>query len=185
MGYNCFMEYKRYYVKNAMVFLTIVTAKRCPFLLNHVELIKKSLYTAKFKFKFEIFALVILPEHIHLIIKSSIQDDYPGIVKAFKSYFSRNFDVKNISNYVLPPSKAKKGEKNIWQSRYWAHVILDENDLYKHLDYVHYNPIKHGHVDKAKDWKYSTFHKFVKLGYYEDNWCNFDNSNKIDALDFE
>ena len=60
-----------------------------------------------------------------------------------------------------------------------------EQDFYRHLDYIHYNPIKHNLVKSSKDYKYTTFEKFVKLGLYEENWCNFENKNKIADLDFE
>ena len=85
----------------------------------------------------------------------------------------------------MSESKIKKGEKGIWQRRYWEHTIRNENDLYKHLDYIHFNPIKHNLVVSLKDYKYSTFEKFVKLGFYDENWCNFDDKNKIANLDFE
>ena len=77
-------------------------------------------------------------------------------------------------------SRVARRESTIWQRRYWEHTIRDKNDLYKHLDYIHYNPIKHGYVKSAKDWKYSSFNKFVKMNYYEPNWCNFE--DKYDIL---
>ena len=72
-----------------------------------------------------------------------------------------------------------------WQRKYYDHIIRNENDFYKHLDYIHYNPIKHDYVKKAKDWKYSSFKKFVRMGYYDENWCNFADTNKIEDLHFE
>ena len=72
-----------------------------------------------------------------------------------------------------------------WQRKYYDHILRNENDFYKHLDYIHYNPIKHDYVKKAKDWKYSSFKKFVRMGYYDENWCNFEDKNDIKKLDFE
>ena len=73
---------------------------------------------------------------------------------------------------MFSESRKQKGENNIWQRRYWEHTILTKEDLYKHLDYILYNPVKHGYVLSAKDWKYSSFFKFVKNGYYDENWGN-------------
>ncbi len=69
----------------------------------------------------------------------------------------------------------------MWQNRYWEHTLINEDDLNKHLDYIHYNPVKHGYVESVKDWKYSSFHKFVKNSLYDLNWGNnTDISNIID-----
>ena len=99
-----------------------------------------------------------------------------------KYYFSKYINVEKIS---LSESKIKKGEKGVWQRRYWEHTIRNEQDFYRHLDYIHYNPIKHNLVKSLKDYKYTTFEKFVKLGFYEENWCNFEDKNKIADLNFE
>ena len=79
----------------------------------------------------------------------------------------------------------RKGERKIWQSRYYDHVIRDENDLYRHLDYIHYNPIKHDYVKKVANYPYSSFEKFVKIGYYDKDWCNLEDKNKINELNYE
>ena len=77
-----------------------------------------------------------------------------------------------------------KGEKDIWQRRYWEHTIVDKQDLYKHNDYIHFNPMKHYKIF-PKDWPHSSFKKYVQSGYYEINWCNFDDKYKINKLDYE
>ena len=86
---------------------------------------------------------------------------------------------KNLSQSAL-----KRGEKGIWQRRYYDHIIRNENDLWKHVDYIHYNSVKHYDIS-PKDWKYSSFHKFVKNNYYELNWCNVDDKHNIKELDIE
>ena len=164
-----------------MVFMTIVTYIRMPILLNFIDLIKESIKYSKTKTEFNIEAIVILKDHIHIIISPKEIDAYPNIVKYFKTYFSRhiNFDNPNLSE-----GKKYKKEKGIWQSRYWAHIILNEKDLYKHIDYIHFNSMKHYNI-LPKDWKYSSFKKFVILGYYDENWCNYNDRNKICDLNFE
>ena len=175
------MNYKRYFIPNSMVFLTIVTYNRHPILLEHINLIKDSLKYTKTKIKFSIIAIVILKDHLHIILKPNNIEDYPNIVKYFKTYFSRQIDITNTD---LPVGKKHKNEKGIWQSRYWAHVILDDNDLQKHIDYIHYNPMKHYNI-APKDWNYSSFVKFVNNNLYDINWCNYDDKNQILELDFE
>ena len=84
----------------------------------------------------------------------------------------------------MTEGKKHKKEKGVWQSRYWAHIILDENDLNKHIDYIHFNPMKHYNV-APKDWEYSSFKKYVNNKFYDINWCNFDDKYKISELDLE
>lgn len=70
----------------------------------------------------------------------------------------------------MTDSKIKHRETTIWQRRFWEHQIRDEEDYNNHLDYIHYNPVKHGWVKQVKDWPYSTFHNSVKKGFYPDSW---------------
>lgn len=72
----------------------------------------------------------------------------------------------------MSPSKLKRKESTIWQRRFWEHQIRDERDYQKHMDYIHYNPVKHGLVNKVADWPYSTFHRYVRLGVYEADWAS-------------
>ena len=119
-----------------------------------------------------------------MIIKPYEIKDYPKIIQQLKRYFSQNIDKSNLSNYTLTSGNIKRKESDIWQRRYWEHTIIDEKDLNKHLDYIHYNPTRHYNIS-PKDWKYSSFHKFVKQGFYNDDWCNFDNKHNINDLNYE
>lgn len=81
-------------------------------------------------------------------------------------------------------SREKRHEAAIWQRRFWEHTILDEDDFEAHLDYIHYNPIKHGLVERAADWKWSSFHKYVQEGLYDINWCGGD-EGRIQGFTFD
>ena len=70
----------------------------------------------------------------------------------------------------ISPSRSEKGERGIWQRRFWEHTLRDENDVARHVDYIHFNPVKHGHVTRVKDWPYSSFHRMVKVGEYPEDW---------------
>ena len=175
------MNYKRYFVQNSMVFITIVTYNRNPFLLENIDLIKDSFLYAKSHFKFKIEAITLLKDHLHLILNVNNIQDYPNIIKYFKSFFSRHI---NIENRNIPSGKKHKREKGVWQSRYWAHIILDKNDLHKHIDYIHYNSTKHYNI-APKDWAFSSFKTYVNQGFYDIDWCNLGDKYNISQLILE
>ena len=161
------MNYRRAHIENSKIFITIVTSRRRPILIENIDLLRNSFKQAKEKLKFEIDAIVILPDHLHMIIQPEDNKTYPEIIKRIK--------VNEESE-----SRKNKNEKDIWQRRYWEHTITDERDLCSCIDYIHYNPVKHGLVKQAKEWKYSTFEKYVKQGLYNENWCDFNEDKEID-----
>ena len=167
------MNYRRLYLENSLVFITIVTDKRIPLLLQNTDLLYLSLFSVLKFYKFRLIAYSILPEHIHVIIKPEKIYSYPKIIKSFKYSFTKNVGLVN-------PTYNK-----VWQNRYWVHTIRDEEDLKTHLDYIHYNPVKHKLVDNIRDLQYSSFHKFVKRGFYENNWGSSKDIENIKDLDFE
>lgn len=177
------MNYRRAFIENSKIFITMVTSKRRPLLINNIELLRKAYKQTKNKFSFEIESIVVLPDHIHMIIFPQQIKKYPEIIKCIKTYFSRNIDETTLDDYELTQSKKDKKEKDIWQRRYWEHTITDENDLKEHIDYIHYNPIKHGYVKQAKEWKYSTFNKYVEMGLYDENWCDFNEYSGVNIYE--
>lgn len=92
--------------------------------------------------------------------------DFPVRWYLIKSAFSRALPPDEYRS----PSRVRKGERGIWQRRYWEHTIRDEGDYQRHFDYIHYNPVKHGHVKRVADWPYSTFHRYVRQGFYPEEW---------------
>jgi len=179
------MYYRRAFIENSYVFITVVTSKRRHILVKNINLLRKSIKNAKRFHLFEIYSAVILPDHFHIIIKPENIYEYPQIIKLIKSYFSKNIDILSINNYELSKSQQNKKEKDIWQRRYWEHTIKDEQDLYRHFDYIHYNPVKHGYVKNVKDWKYSSFHKFVKKEFYTEHWGCGEEVKSIENLFIE
>lgn len=165
-------EYRRLKLPNHPVFITIVTFNRNPILIKNIQLLRESFKAAKQKHDFEIFASVVLPDHMHLILNLDHKSDYSSIISLIKASFSRNIDEQKLLNIKekLTASKIRKREKGVWQRRFIEHTIRDEEDLYNHLNYIHYNPVKHGAVKHVKDWDYSSFQKFVKQNWYEIDW---------------
>ena len=179
------MNYRRLFIPNSLIFVTIVTSKRRPILIQNIKLLRESFKRAVINYNCKIIAICVLPEHIHFIINPYEISDYPFFIKQFKTYFSKNIDISKLENYELSKSNISKKERDVWQRRYFEHTIISETDLYKHFDYIHFNPVKHGLVTKVKDWEYSSFYQFVKNNYYSIDWCNFEDKNKIFELNYE
>lgn len=165
------MQYRRLYIKGGTYFFTLVTYNRKPIFSSvaAVQLLSTALtYTAS-RMPFETVAYVILPDHLHYIFTLPIESsDFSTRWRLIKSHFTRQWCKEgSISNH---PSRIKKGELDVWQRRFWEHLIRDETDLARHIEYIHYNPVKHGFVNAAMEWKYSSFMDFVRDGMYPSNW---------------
>ena len=178
------MNYKRLYIPNSIIFITIVTSKRRNILIKNIELLKFSIQNAHKYYNFKIYAICVLNDHVHLLIKPDNINEFSKIILLIKRTFSKKLDINTITDYKPSESNIKRKERDIWQRRFWEHTIRNEEDLYRHIDYIHYNPMKHYQI-VPKDWKYSTFNKFVKNGYYETDWCNFEDKYKIADLNYE
>ncbi|WP_375209475.1 REP-associated tyrosine transposase [Hyphomonas jannaschiana] len=154
-------EYRRLFVPGGTYFFTLnLRDRRSDLLVRHVDLLRESWREVSRARPFETLAAVILPDHMHMVVSLPESDaDYPARLRLLKSGFTRRLpeDAK---------SEGRKGERNVWQRRYWEHAIRDEADLEAHVNYVHYNPVKHGHVAEMDDWPYSTWHRRkAELGF--------------------
>ena len=177
-------NYKRYFINSKnLVFITFVTYNRREILIPNIAVLRNSFKYAKTKYNFEIVAISVLKEHCHVIIFAENASDIPQIIRTIKFNLSVNAPEKYICK-DLSESAIRRGEKGIWQRRYYDHIIRNEEDLYRHIDYIHYNPMKHYQIS-PKDWRYSSFNKFVAKGYYEKDWCNFEDKYRIYDLDYE
>ena len=164
------MSYRRNYSTGGTYFLTLCLADRSASLLtDYINELRDAYRKVHHKQPFVVEAMVILPDHIHALWTLPKDDsDYPNRVRLLKGNFSRQ-----LSKQLRQPrnkSQRKKGELGIWQRRYWEHTIQDEADFNQHMDYIHYNPVKHGLVNNVVEWPYSTFHREVKRGHYRIDW---------------
>ncbi|WP_323373186.1 REP-associated tyrosine transposase [Marinicella gelatinilytica] len=164
------MQYRRANITGACYFFTINLADRRSYLLvMKFDVLRDVINQVKHKHPFKLDAKVIMPEHFHIMMTLPENDnDYPKRIMLIKSGFSKKIPKTERIN----PSRLRKRERGIWQRRYWEHLIRDEDDYQKHVDYIHYNPVKHGHAQKPSDWAYSTIHKYIDLGIYDKNWGN-------------
>nr|WP_281167369.1 transposase [Rudaea cellulosilytica] len=137
-------------------------------LVDRIDDLRASVRLVKQRHPFEIVAWIVLPEHLHAIWTLPQDDaDYSTRWALIKAGFSRRIE----RSEVISPSRRAKGERGLWQRRFWEHQIRDGIDLQRHVDYVHFNPVKHGHALRAADWRYSSIHRYVRLGDLPGDWA--------------
>lgn len=168
------MRYRRAYVQGASYFFTVNLAERNLHLLTeHIGLLRDSFRMVKAAHPFIIDAIVIMPNHLHTIWTLPVGDsDFSTRWGLIKAGFSR----KLPSTERVSKSRRSKGERGIWQRRFWEHLIIDDDDYQHHVDYIHYNPVKHGFVKNVFDWPYSSFHHCVSLGLLSMDWTGTESS---------
>jgi REP-associated tyrosine transposase len=149
-------NYRRFYLSSTPVFITVVTQGRKRWLTHHTDLILHSMKSVKQYHSFRHIAHVILPDHIHWIFEPKNKKDFSIIMAAFKRDVT--WSLKSVAI----------NEK--WQKRFYDHVIRDDEDLKRHLDYIHYNPVKHGLVEDPFEYQYSSIHEWKKRGVYLNGW---------------
>ena len=121
---------------------------------------------------FDVDAMVVLPDHLHCIWSLPEGDaDFATRWRLIKTWFTKHYDPALRTTPNQDQSvKWKKAQQPLWQHRYWEHALRDEPDRARHIDYIHFNPVKHGLVTSAKEWPYSSFHRYVKSGLYPPDW---------------
>ncbi len=181
-------EYRRLLVPGASYFFTQVTYQRIPWLCTEVarNTLREAINYVRELRPFSIDAIVLLPDHLHCIWTLPEGDsDFSTRWRLIKKYVTRNAkDCLEISTEISL-SRQKRQERNLWQRRFWEHLIRDDEDYEKHCDYIHYNPVKHRLCNAPKDWKYSSFHRFVTQGSYSQDWGSEPILNFPDNIGYE
>ncbi len=184
------MRYRRAYVNGGTYFFTVVTYNRNRIFsrTENIELLRQAFRKIIKRHPFRIDAFVLLPEHLHCIWTLPQGDaDFSTRWRLIKSHFSRQFDFvgwveeRNPTRNPNFASRLRKNEKPIWQRRFWEHLIRTQDDLRRHVEYIHYNPVRHGLVKAPRDWNYSSFHRYVHKQMYDINW-GADNKIEFDAV---
>ena len=141
---------------------------RPPLAPADIELLRNAFRDVKVAHPFTVEATVVLPDHLHALWTLPEGDaDFATRWRLIKAGFSRALP----RGERVSSSRAGKGERGIWQRRYWEHTLRDERDFERHVDYIHFNPVKHGHVSRVSDWPHSTFPRMVRLGIYPQDWA--------------
>jgi putative transposase len=166
-------NYRRAYCPGATYFFTVVTYRRQPIFHDEMarQLLRDAILKTRQNYPFTIDAWVLLPDHLHCIWTLPEHDhDFSIRWNLIKSTFSKSAKPNYHNPQWMNSSKQKHRETTIWQRRFWEHLIQNDDDFTKHFDYIHYNPVKHGYVQRVCDWHYSTFHRYVKTGIYPQDW---------------
>jgi putative transposase len=166
-------EYRRMDLPGGTFFLTLVTHRWQRLFRSEfaVENLRTALQWTKQRNPFEVLGAVVLPEHIHFLWTLPPGDsDFSTRVSLFKRMVSTSMAPTLDSSSAASPSRRMKREREIWQRRFWEHTIRGTRDLELHLDYIHYNPVKHGHATCPHKWASSSFQRWVRAGMYEMNW---------------
>jgi len=154
-------------VAGGTYFFTVVTYKRQPVFNNSLarRLLRVAWLDVSQRFPFSTDAVCLLPDHLHCILTLPPDDfNYPIRLREIKRLFTRAYRTEKEGHFKKSVSRIKRSEATIWQRRYWEHTIRDENDLNHHLNYIHYNPVKHEYVQSVSDWPWSSFHPLCWIG---------------------
>ena len=163
------MQYRRTFVPGGTYFFTVITALRRRLFCNGgtIDLVRQAFHHVNVQRPFTVNAMVVLPDHLHCIwTLPTADDDYPTRWRLIKTWVTKHYPLgwpqASMSSSRLDPA--------VWQARYWEHLIRNEEDYRQHVEYIHYNPVKHGHVPRPWDWPYSSFRQYVRAGLYPREW---------------
>jgi putative transposase len=162
-------NYRRTFVPGGTWFFTVAIAdRRAALLTERIDALSHAFRVVRAWRPFAMPAFVVLPDHLHCLWSLPEGDaDFPARWNRIKGEFSRSVDDRGYRS----TSRISKRERAIWQRRYWEHLIRDERDLQNHIDYIHFNPVKHGLVACVADWPYTSFHRFVRQGRLPADWA--------------
>jgi putative transposase len=162
------VRYRRNFVPGGTFFFTVTLAdRRSSLLIDHISELRAAFRAGRRERPFTIDAIVILPDHLHAILTLPQGDaDFSARWRRIKGHFSSRM-------IVLGEFSKRHANEDfaLWQRRFWEHTIRDENDFARHVDYIHFNPVKHGLVSRVHDWSHSSFHQYVRQGLLPADWA--------------
>ena len=167
------MQYRRAFTPGGTFFFTLVTYERQPIFTSadNVQTLRDAFKKVRASRPFQIDAMVVMPDHLHCIWTLPPDDaDFSTRWRLIKTWFTKHChaDARHIPN----TARTSKRQQAVWQHRYWEHQLRDAADFANHVDYIHYNPVKHGLAATPADWPYSSFSRYVKAGIYPIDWCH-------------
>ena len=151
----------------------MVTHQRRPFLTSDLgkQTLREAIAEVRVDRPFSIVAIVLLPEHIHTVwTLPPGDDDYSTRWRRIKGRFTSAYLAAHGEEGVLSNSRAARRERAVWQRRFWEHACRDEGDVRRCVDYIHWNPVKHGLVRRVRDYPWSSFQRLVRAGEYSIEW---------------
>jgi putative transposase len=166
-------DYRRWYVPGGTFFFTVVTYGRRRILVTDDgrRFLRQAIESVRDRHPLTLVANVLLPDHWHLVMQLPAGDQRYSIrMKQIKAEFSDRWLAAGLPEARVTESQRRRGERGVWQPRFWEHTVRDEEDLERCADYIHWNPRKHELVPRVADWQWSSFHRFVELGHYDLAW---------------
>lgn len=162
------VRYRRNFVAGGTYFFTATLVDRTSHVLvHHVDALRASFRTTRRAHPFAIDAVVVLPDHLHIVMTLPEGDtNYPTRWQLIKRRFTAA-----VAKAGAPIPRHPNGENALWQRRFWEHTIRDDRDFERHVDYIHINPVKHGLVARVRDWPHSSFHRYVQRGLLPKDWA--------------
>jgi putative transposase len=172
--------YKRSIAAEATYFFTLnLQNRKSTLLIDHIDKIRFSFKKVQRNHPFTIDAIVILPDHLHFMMTLPKGDsDFSKRLNLIKGTFSRQI----VPSESISLSRKKKRERGIWQRRFWEHLIRDDKDYEQHINYIHYNPVKHRYVSCPTQWPYSSIHRFIQKDVLPSNWAFHNHSLQVESL---
>ena len=165
------MQYRRAFLPGGAFFFTVVTAERRPLFAQqkHVATLRSAFRAVQLQRPFTLEAAVVLPDHLHCVRSLPPGDgDFSTRWRLVKTWFTKHCD--SGLRAEAGNARTAKGDSGLWQHRYWEHLLRDETDYRHHIEYIHFNPVKHGYVKAPIDWPYSSFRRYVQTGMYSADW---------------
>jgi putative transposase len=162
-------NYRRAFVPGGCWFFTVnLLERRQALLVDHVDVLREAIAATRESHPFSMDAFVVLPDHLHAIWSLPVGDsDFSTRWRLIKNRFARALP----KNEKLSAVRAARRERGIWQRRFWEHLIRDEADYERHVEYCYINPLKHGLARRVSDWPYSSFHRDVRAGLFSEDWA--------------
>ena len=169
------VRYRRNFVAGGTFFLTATLAdRRSKILTEHVGALRSAIMRTRRGLPFVTDAIVVLPDHLHIIVSLPAGDaDFPSRLSLIKRRFTAA-----VLQAGVAVARHNNGELILWQRRFWEHTIRDDRDFERHVDYIHFNPVKHGLVGRVRDWPHSSFHQYVRRGLLPADWGGDVGDNK-------
>ena len=175
-------QYRRWRVEGGMYFLTVVTHERRPLFVAEWarQLLREAISKVRAIRPFDVTAMVLMPDHFHMLWQlPEDDDDFSMRLGSIKYAFTRAYLAAGGEEGATSVGRTRHRTRGVWQKRFHEHRIRDDRDFARHVEYIHYNPVKHGCVDCPSQWPWSSFHRYVKLRLHGSEWCDPTMANEL------
>jgi putative transposase len=180
-------NYRRAFRPGGTFFFTLVTYSRAAFLCDPSarRILRGAIDECRTVMPFEIDAFVLLPDHLHAIWTLPDDGDFSKRWGVIKKRFTQSWIAQGGWQGDVSQSRNRNHRRGVWQRRFWEHLIRDDQDFEQHLNYIHYNPVKHGHAPCPHAWEWSSLHRWISNGTYATDWCCACNDRAPTAPNFD